>query len=105
MNKMATRAKFKKKTLNNFFLLTSEQILKKLYMNVPWVTYQNCSNHSARMNKMVARAKNRKKNYKRLLLLNKWMDFETISHECSLGGPLPKLLKLFHSDEQNGSQR
>ena len=32
------------------------------------------------------------------------MDFEIISQECSLGDPLPKLLKLFHYVEQNGRQ-
>ena len=65
--------------------------------------YENCINHSARMNKMAARAKNRK-TFKRLLLLNQWMDFEIISQECSLGDPLPTLLKPFRSDEQDGCQ-
>ena len=54
--------------------------------------YQNCSNHSAPLNKMAARAKNRK-NFKRLFLLNQKIDFEIIVHECFLGDPLPKLLK------------
>ena len=44
------------------------------------------------------------KTFKQLLLLNQWMDFEIISHECSLGDPLPKLLKPFHSDEQDVRQ-
>ena len=55
------------------------------------------------MNKMAARAKNRK-TFKRLFLLNQWMDFEIISQECSLGDPLPTLLKPFLSDEQDGCQ-
>ena len=32
------------------------------------------------------------------------MDFEMISQECSLGDYQPKLLKLFGSNEQDGSQ-
>ena len=52
--------------------------------------YQNCSNRSAPLNKMVARAKNRK-TFKRLLL-NQRVDFEIIIQECFLGDPLPKLL-------------
>ena len=52
------------------------------------------------MNKMVARAKNRKQ----LLLFNQWTDFKIITHECSLGDSLPKLLKQFGSDEQDGRQ-
>ena len=53
--------------------------------------YQNCSNRSAPLNKMAARAKNRK-TFKQLLL-NQKMDFEIIIQECFLGDPLPKLLK------------
>ena len=48
---------------------------------------------------MATRAKNRK-TFKRLIFLNQWTDFEIISHECSLGDPLPKLLKPFRSDEK-----
>ena len=55
------------------------------------------------MNKMAAKAKNRN-TFKWLLLLYQWTDFEIISHECPLGDPLPKLLKLFLSDEQDGRQ-
>ena len=51
--------------------------------------HQKCSNRSATLNKMAARAKNRK-TFKRLLLLNQKMDFEIIIQECSLGDPLPK---------------
>ena len=54
--------------------------------------YQNCSNRSAPLNKMAARAKIRKKNFKRLLL-NQRMDFEVIIQEYFLGDPLPKLIK------------
>ena len=46
--------------------------------------YQNYSNRSAPLNKMAARAKNRK-TFKRLLLLNQLMAFEIILQECSLG--------------------
>ena len=46
--------------------------------------YQNCSNRSAPLNKMAARAKNRK-TFKQLLLLNQKMDFEMIIQECFLG--------------------
>ena len=50
--------------------------------------YQNCSNRSAPLNKMAARAKNRK-TFKQLLFLNQKMDFEIIIQECFLGDPLP----------------
>ena len=71
-------------------------------MKVPWVTlYQNCSNPFAPLNKMAARAKNRK-TFKRLLLLNQKMDFEIIIQECFFGDTLPKLLKRFCYVEQNG---
>ena len=56
--------------------------------------YQNCSNRSAPLNKMAARAKNRK-TFKRLLLLNQKMDFEIIIQKCSLGDPLPNGSKNF----------
>ena len=65
--------------------------------------HQNCSNRSATLNKMAARAKNRK-TFKRLLLLSQKIDFEIIIQECSLGDPLPKLLKRFRYVEQNGRQ-
>ena len=65
--------------------------------------YQNCSNRSAPLNKMAARAENRK-TFKQLLLLNQKMDFEIIIQKCSLGDPLPKLLKEFCFVEQNGRQ-
>ena len=65
--------------------------------------YQNCSNRSAPLNKMAARAKNRK-TFKRLLLFNKCLDFEIILQEGSLGDPLPKLLKPFGSIEHDGCQ-
>ena len=64
--------------------------------------FQNCSNCSALLNKMAARAKNRK-TFKRLLL-NQKMDFEIIIQECFLGDPLPKLLKEFRYVKQNGRQ-
>ena len=68
------------------------------------IVYQNCSNRSAPLNKMAAVAKNRKKTFKRLLLHNECIDFEIILQEGSLGDSLPKLLKLFHSVEQDGRQ-
>ena len=46
--------------------------------------YQNCLNSSAPLNKMAARAKNRK-TFKRLFLLNQCIDFEIIVQELSLG--------------------
>ena len=54
--------------------------------------YQNCSNRSAPLNKMAARAKNRK-TFKRLLLQNQKMDFEIIIQECFLGDPLQNCSK------------
>ena len=63
--------------------------------------YKNCSNRSAPLNKMAARARNRK-TFKLLLLLNQWIDFEIILQEGSLDDPLPKLLKPFRSVEQDG---
>ena len=65
--------------------------------------YQNCSNRSAPLNKMAARAKNRK-TFKWLLLLNQIIYFEIILQEGFLGDPLPKLLKPFGSVEQDGRQ-
>ena len=65
--------------------------------------YQNCSNRSAPLNKMAARAKNRK-TFKRLLLLNQTVDFEIIIQEYFFGDPLPKLLKEFCYIEQDGRQ-
>ena len=47
----------------------------------------DCSNSSAPLNKMAARAKNRK-TFKRLLL-NQFIDFEIIIQECSLVDCLP----------------
>ena len=44
--------------------------------------YQRCSNRSASVNKMATRAKNRK-TFKRLLLLNQYMDFEIIVQDVS----------------------
>ena len=52
------------------------------------------------LNKMATRAKNRK-TFKQHFLLGQWLDFKIISLKCSLGGPLPKLLKLFRFAEQN----
>ena len=62
--------------------------------------YQNCSKRSAPLNKMAARAKNRK-TFKRLRLENQKMDFEIIIQECFLGDPLPELLKEFRYVQQN----
>ena len=90
--------------LNDFSSKTARRILKLFYRKVPWVTlYQTCSNSSAPLHKMAARAINRK-TFKRLLLLNQKMDFEIITQECFLGDPLPKLLKEFRYVEQNGRQ-
>ena len=76
----------------------------EIIWNVPWGTlYQNCLNGSASLNTMAARAKNRK-TLKRHLLQGHWPNFKIISQEYSLGDPLPKLLKLFRSDEHDGRQ-
>ena len=40
------------------------------------------------------------KSFKQFLLLNRWTDFEIISHECSLVNPVPKVLKPVHSVEK-----
>ena len=77
--------------LNDFFYKTAGGILKYFYRKVPWVTlYQNCSNRSAPLNKMAARAKNRI-TYQRLLLQNQKMNFEIIIQECFLGDPSTKI--------------
>ena len=60
--------------------------------------YQNYSNCFAPLHKMDTRAKNRKTFNK--LLLYQWMYFEIIIHACSLGDPLPILLKLSGSVKQ-----
>ena len=65
--------------------------------------YQNSLNGSAPLNKMAASAKN-SKNLKQHYLLSHWPNFKIISQECSLGDPLPKLLKPFRLDEQDGCQ-
>ena len=56
------------------------------------------------MNKMAARAKKKEKTLKRHLLQDHWPNFKIISQEYSFGDPLPKLLKPFRSDEQDGHQ-
>ena len=63
-----------------------------------------CSNVSAPLNKMAARAINKRKSFKGLLLLNQWTDFELISQEGSLGNSLLKLLKLSRAIQQDGHQ-
>ena len=50
---------------------------------------------------MAARAKHRK-TLKRHLFQGHWPNFKNISQECFLGDSLPKLLKPFRSDEQDG---
>ena len=65
--------------------------------------YQNCQNGSAPLNKMAARAKNRK-TFKQHLLPGQWPDFKLISQKCSSHGPLPKLLEWFRSAKLNGHQ-
>ena len=53
----------------------------------------NCSNGFAPLNKMADTAKNRKKTFKQLFLLNQKMDFEIIIQECFLGDSLPNCSK------------
>ena len=65
--------------------------------------YKICSNCSAPLNKMAARANNRK-SFKLFLLLNQCIDFEVILQEGSLDNLLPKLLKPFHPVEEDGRQ-
>ena len=65
--------------------------------------HKNCLNRSAPLNKMAARAQNRK-TFKLLLLLNQCIDFEIILQEGSLDDPLPILLKPYLSVEQDGRQ-
>ena len=65
--------------------------------------YQNCLNRSAPLNKMTARARNRK-TFKQLRPLNQCIDFEIISQECSLDDCPPKLLKSFRSVEQDAAR-
>ena len=85
------------KPLNNISSVTAWLILTKLHRNDRWVAlYQNCPNLSALLNKMAARAKNRK-TFKQHLLRNRLVDFDKTSQEWSLGGPLPKLPKSFRS--------
>ena len=57
-------------------------------------------NDSASLNKMAARAKNRK-SFKWYHFLGQWPDFKIIWQKCSLYDPLPKLLKSFRSAEHN----
>ena len=62
-------------------------------------------NGSAPLNKMAARAINRKKALKDFFCKNsQCMDFEIIIQECSFGDCLQKLLKAICSVEQNGCQ-
>ena len=87
-------------TSDDFSSLTSRWIFKLFYRNVSWLFLnQNCSNCSARMNKMAARGKNRK-TFNWLLHINQWMDFEIISQDCFLSDPYSKLLKPFCLDEK-----
>ena len=54
---------YKKKKSSTWLLLLNQWAdFKTIHRKVPWVTlYQSCSNHSAPLKKMAARAKNRKK--------------------------------------------
>ena len=75
-------------------------------MDFEQITQECFLPNPALLNKMAARAINRKK-LKRLLLLNKWTDFKTFSQECSLGDFLLKLLKSYSSVdsvEQDGAK-
>ena len=80
--------------------LTNFKITQKCFLGD---CLPNCLNGSAPLNKMTIKAKNRK-TFKRDLFLGQWPDFRIISQKCYLGDPLPKLLKWFHSAEQNGLQ-
>ena len=80
--------------------MDSEIIIQECFLGDP---LPNCSNDSAKLNKMATRAKNRK-TFKRLLLLSQCMDFEITIQQYSLGYCLQKGLKLSLSVEQNGRQ-
>ena len=94
---------------NKLLMTSSAKSVDRFWNNftgmfLRWLSsvYQNCSNRFAPLNKMAARAKNRK-TFKRLLR-NQCIDFEIILQEGSLGDPLPKLLKQFCPIEQDGHQ-
>ena len=103
MNKMATRAK-SRKTLKPLLLVNQ-------WTDFKIITYEYFLGNPLpqllkpfRLDEQDGRQSYTEietKTFKRLLLLNQWMDFEIISHECSLGNPLPKLLKPFCSSEWN----
>ena len=61
-------------------------------------------NRSALLNKMAARAKNRKNLLKQTSSRRPMAQIQNNFLEMFLGDPLPKLLKLFRSAEQNGRQ-
>ena len=65
--------------------------------------YQYWSNRSAPLNKMAARAKNRKPLNDFFSWTRRWI-FEIIVQEYFLGDPLLKLLKRFRYIEQDGRQ-
>ena len=65
--------------------------------------YQNCSNRSAPLYKMAARAKNRKPSIDFSSLTSASI-LKKIIQECSLGDYPPKLLKPFRFVEQDGRQ-
>ena len=59
-------------------------ILKWFHRNVPLIPlYPNCQNSSAMLNKMIIRARNRKKKPFKRHLRGQWQDFKISSHQCS----------------------
>ena len=66
--------------------------------------YQNCLDRSAPLNKMAARAVKVEKPSIDFSSLTSASILKKIIQECSLGDCPPKLLKLFHSVEQDGRQ-
>ena len=90
LNKMVARAKTRK-TYKRHLLCSQCPDFK--------VISQKCSSYGplpkllksfARLNKMAARAKNRKKKIFKHLLLDQWPDFKMILQKCSSYPPLPK---------------
>ena len=83
------------KPLDDFSSKTAGQILQCISTEMfSWGTiYQNCSKGSAPLNKMAARAKNRK-TFKRLRLPNCWAEFEINFTEMFLRRPFTKIAQM-----------
>ena len=103
LNEMATRAT-KRKTSKDISSLTNGPISKYLHRRVLPIT-------STKIAKMVPLGWTKwqselkiEKPLKRHLLYGQWPNFRVISQKCFSYGPLPKLLRWYHSAEQNCHQ-